>query len=310
MMGVQKTMMMTTTSAKAVASRVAHADGIDSIISSSLQGIKTQQVAKTWTLSLTSKTHSRSSAETTAVQSSDRSGGSSSNWGFDTGTDSSRYQAHTAAEPEIPLQAAFEAQGFITSTTIVSPGPTSYMPLLSFVSNSSGTVNSNSGPGAPNRARNHGIRTVAAISGTAGVVLFVLLVICTCMRQSLTSGSTVRLFATRRKMKRSIHKNVDKTKSCPESTLGGVIHIRSGSYDTETATQSSGSHYESDSSEKPDDDPDIRDARTGYMQRDNGEWLESWRRSKEKAFENLRQGLPLATGPPSPTLSLEKGVID
>ncbi|EJC98653.1 uncharacterized protein FOMMEDRAFT_31682 [Fomitiporia mediterranea MF3/22] len=144
-------------------------------------------------------------------------------------------------------------------------------------------------------------RTIAGVAAGA-VVIIILIILCVFIyvRGGVLRGmnSNAQLSALRPSKKSAV---VNESQENLYRRDMSEIRPR----DLENATVTAGTHY--DDTEEGWEKIDMHDARSGNMGKDNGEWLESWRRGKERMM-TTRQAPELHFNPdlPLPPISWEE----
>ncbi|KAL5533650.1 hypothetical protein ACEPAG_110 [Sanghuangporus baumii] len=158
-------------------------------------------------------------------------------------------------------------------------------------SSSSDTQSLDGAPALPTMGHTDGaastrtVRTVAgATIGGVGLALLIVVAVFLYIRGGMVRGlgSNIRFPSFR--SKRRFPPSQPFNESEENFFRREIVHIRP--FDLENASMSSGSHYSDD--EENWEEIDMRDARNGNMEKDNGEWLESWRRGKERMISTRR----------------------
>ncbi|KAL5536053.1 hypothetical protein ACEPAF_4158 [Sanghuangporus sanghuang] len=153
---------------------------------------------------------------------------------------------------------------------------------------------------ADDAASTRTVRTVAgATIGGVGLVLLIVVAVLVYIRGGIMRGlgSNIRFPSLR--SKRRFPPSQPFNESEENFLRRETAQIRP--FDLENASMSSGSHYSDD--EENWEEIDMRDARNGNMEKDNGEWLESWRRGKERMM-STHQPAELRFNPKLPRLPI------
>ena len=171
--------------------------------------------------------------------------------------------------------------------------PTSEPAVVSASSSSSDIHSLNGAPALPTMTNDEAsTRTARTIAGATvagvGIVLLIVAAVYVYTRRgamrSLSPHTRFPSFRTKRKRPTSTPINESEENFFRRE----ITQIRG--FDLEQATVTSGSHYSDydDDDEEGWEEIDIRDARSGNLEKDNGEWLEKWRRGKERMISTRR----------------------
>ncbi|KAL5494674.1 hypothetical protein ACEPAI_135 [Sanghuangporus weigelae] len=176
-------------------------------------------------------------------------------------------------------------------------------------SSSSDIQSLNGAPALPTMGHTDGaastrtVRTVAGVTvGGVGLVLLIVVAVFVYIRRGVMRGVGSNIRFPSLHSKRRFPPSQPFNESEENFFRREIAQIRP--FDLENASMSSGSHYSDD--EENWEEIDMRDARNGNMEKDNGEWLESWRRGKERMI-STRRPAELRFNPklPLPPISLD-----
>ncbi|KAL5519534.1 hypothetical protein ACEPAH_1217 [Sanghuangporus vaninii] len=182
-------------------------------------------------------------------------------------------------------------------------------PSIAASSSSSDVQSLNGAPALPTMGPADGVastRTVRTVAGATvggvGLVLLIVVAVFVYIRGGVMRGLSSNIRFPSLRSKRRFPPSQPFNESEENFFRRDTAQIRP--FDLENASMSSGSHYSDD--EENWEEIDMRDARNGNMEKDDGEWLESWRRGKERMMSTHRPvELQLNPKLPRPPISLD-----